>query len=162
MEKVQNRFSADEHILMLETMKAEINFPQLRVPPNINTILNQSSDFALLKTLSPEDLSEYAVLLASYSLYLSIEENRYKSYIDWCENNIRTIIGQEMMNIPPEIGTYFNNIDYYIRGNHSLAKELDVKKSLAQLKYTTIHKLNDRMNILIKALESLSYTKGKK
>ncbi|NBV99934.1 MAG: hypothetical protein EBR67_10610 [Proteobacteria bacterium] len=149
----------EDYVKDLEIFKSELNFPNLSPPSNLNEILNSLSSFSIIKTLSPEMLSEYSVLLASYSLFLHIEENRYKAYADWCEHNIKRIIGENLNQVPIEIGNYYQNVEIYIRSNHAKARELDTKKSFALTRLEIIKGVSLKLDKMCDTLKGLSYAK---
>ncbi len=158
---VKNRFSPDEYTERLESMKAEIFFPNFRPPENIETIINELSNQAALRKLAPQDLSEYAIMLASYATYLSSQENRLTAFINWCEGNIKFVIGKRLDDVPEWLGNYYPTLDTYIRSHEENAISLENRKSVAQVKLDSIKFIAQRLQYLSETIKTLIFEKGK-
>src|SRR5262245_2229426 len=104
----------------MEAMRSEIRFPNLKAPDNINDIINEISSMEKLRRLDPSTLNEYAVAISIYSLYLTHETNKLQAKVDWCESNIKHIVGLHIRSIDG----YFNEKDCFIRANNDEATKL--------------------------------------
>lgn len=155
---VENRFVADEFADRIETFKADIFFPDFTPPENIKEVIQNISKADVLKTLGPEDLNQHAVLLASYSLFLTQEENRLNSYINWCEANIKFIVGRELENA---FGSYYQEKELWIRAHNVNAADLSTAKLSAQVKLDSIKYIAQKVQYLSERLEGLSYAKSR-
>lgn len=153
-----NRFDPDDVKSQIEMMKAELFFPSLEPPQNIQVIMKQLSDLTVLKSLSPMDLSEYSVLLDHYGLFLTTQENRLKSYLNWCESNIKYIVGK---NIDKSYGYGFNEKDAFIRSNDMTAHDLEFKKLGVQAKLDTIQFMSLKISRLSDTVHNLAVEKHK-
>jgi hypothetical protein len=158
MDNIKDRFSAAEMSALLEVFKAEIHFPNLTPPSHIQEILDFVSDRTKLRTLSSIDLAENAVMLSCYSIYLLSQENRCRSYSDWCESNIKYIVGQKIREVS---GYGFQEKDIQIRSNDDTACGLEKMKLIAQTKLNTIYLLSHKIQFLVKSIEQLCYEKGR-
>jgi hypothetical protein len=154
---VKNRFISDEFAEKLESFKAEIFFPNLTPPDNINQIIQKVSSANLIKTLSITDIAENMVLLSSYSLFLTKEENRLNAYINWCESNIKFIVGQQMN----QISGYFQEKDLFIRSNDTNAIKLGELKLIAEVKLNSIKFIAQKISYLSDKLESFMFARKK-
>lgn len=150
---MSNRFSGEEVKEDLEFYKAEISFPEFQAPSNIQEAINSLSNH---RTLDPQTLHEKAIDFALYSLYLTQEENKLNALINWCNGNLRVIIGEEASNYP---GTWYKEKEDIIIATHEMAKQLDSIRSLASVKLDTIRYMSQRMQILSEALKKFSYSK---
>ena len=155
---VANRFVADEFAERIETFKAEIFFPDFTPPDNIKDIIQNISKADVLKTLGPSDLNEYAVLLSSYSLFLTQEENRLNAYINWCESNIKFIVGKEVENA---FGSFYQERDLWVRAHDANAINLGTAKLSAEVKLNSIKFIAQKVQYLSERLEGLSYAKSR-
>lgn len=158
-EIVKNRHDVAEFTTAVEIMKSNMNFPNIKPPKNIGAILDIVSDTDAIRKLSGEQVAEYSVVLSAYSLYLGMEENRYTTFLNWCEGNMAFIVGKFVQDVD---GYGFNEKNAYIRANEEHAVELNAKKLMAETKLTTIKFLSGKMDILAKQLQSLAYEKGRR
>lgn len=159
---VANRFESDEVTERLESAKAEMFFPNIQPPKDIEDIINNMTRQGNIRAMGPQEVTEYAVVLSSYSLYLSIQENRYTSFINWCESNIKYIVGREINNIDISLRGYFPTMDAWIRSNNPTAMELDNRKCTAQVKLDSIKFIAQRIQFLTDTLKNLSFQKNRK
>lgn len=153
-----NRFDADKVAEQLEGFKADIYWSNLTPPANIQNILRDVTDQSRLRAFDSETISEYAVLLGAYSAYLTGQENRLTSYVNWCETNIKYIVGKQLADAP---GYGFSEKDCYIRANDANAAGLEVKKMQTQAKLDAIKYLSQKMAFLSESLKNLGFEKRK-
>lgn len=153
-----NRLNLDEAKQNIEIFKSEIYFPSIKVNASIHDLIKDCESVNTLRGLSSEELLNMAVVLANYSLFLLTEENRLKSFRNWCESNIKYIVGQNLQNAP---GYGFTEKDIYIRANDTIAQELDSQKLLIEAKLDIIHFLSQKIQNLSEILKNLAYEKNR-
>lgn len=100
---------------------------------------------------------EYAVLLGNYSLYLTMQENRYTAFVGWCESNLKIIVGKNIQNVEG----YFNEKDTFIRATETHAVELSDMKLIAQAKLDSIKWIAQKIQHMSSIIERLSNEKSK-
>lgn len=152
-EPIQNRLKPLEIRERLEIFKAEIRFPSIKPPDKISDILNKLIDISTLKVLTAEQLSEHMVLLAGYNLYLCEQENRLIATINWCESNIKYIIGKNV----DQIEGFFTEKELKIRANEQNAQELEKIKLEMQVKLDSIKNLGFKIDFVTNNLKNLYY-----
>ena len=152
---LKNRLVTDEIEDRMATFKAEIYFPTFTPPKNIQDIITKTSDLNMLKNMTPMDLGESATLLASYSLYMATQENKLKSFVNWCESNIKYIVGLHVQ----DVQGYFTEKDLYIRAKVEKAAELEGRKQAAQVKLDSLYFLSKKIEVLSDSLRNLAFEK---
>jgi len=157
-EGLKNRFDIKEMGSHIELMKSEMGFPEVRAPENINTLVNNLSNLEYLTKLSPLMISEYSVLLSTYSMYLAAQENKLNAYHDWCEANIKHLVGQLLEEAP---GYGFQEKDLSIRSNHPTAAELCEKQLIAKTKLLVIKGISLKLEFICGTLKNLYYEKAR-
>ncbi len=152
---IENRLSIDEMVAELESLKAESYLPVIKPSVDMNALITKVSDHKQLKSMTASELYEYSVLLATYSLYLNIQENRINAFVGWCERNINYIIGRNLNNTPY---SFYTEKCSFIRHNEDHAIELDKKQNAAltqleYIKYTSkkIMDLSDKLKDMAQA-----------
>lgn len=158
-EKLQNRFDLGEMGEKVEVMKSEIGFPEIKASPNIVQIINNLSDLTFIQKLHPTTISEYSVLLSSYSLYLTTQENKYKAYVQWCEANLEHLVGTLLGEAP---GYGFEEKNLVIRANHEKCKELNDQKLIAVTKLEVIRNTSIKLEFIANTLKNLYFEKRKR
>lgn len=158
-EKLHNRFDLGEMGEKVEVMKSEIGFPEIRASPNIVQIINNLSNIDFIQKLHPTTISEYSVLLASYSLYLTTQENKYKAYVNWCEANLEHLVGTLL---PDAIGYGFDEKNLVIRANHDKCRELNDQKLIAMTKLEVIRNTSIKLEFVCNTLKNLYFEKRKR
>lgn len=156
MEELKNRFDSSEMKEKLELFKAETFLPQLSPNKDIPEIIQKLLILANIKNLDPVTIAEYSVILETYSLYLIMEENRCNSYLNWCESNLKHIVGKKCQEVPP---AYFSEKDIYIRANDDNAVFLEEQKLIAQTKLDTIKGVSSKLKFIGDNLRGLAYAK---
>lgn len=148
----------DEQDLSIEVekFKSEIRFPNFQPSQNIQEIITVCSDKSLLTNMSHIQLQEMAIILAGYSLYLSVQENRINSYINWCEANIKGIVGRELQN---SSAFSFQEKDLSIRMNNDHASKLESIKRDNEVKLGIIKNIGYKISFLSERLENLAREK---
>lgn len=134
----------------------KIKFPKMSPAAEIADILEKICSHKHLRSLGTIELSEYSVLLASYSLFLTKEEAELNSIVQWCESHIKHIVGRNIQ----EVQGYFNEKDHYIRSHDTNAMALDEKKSVAEAKLNSIRYISQKINYLSEVLNNLSREKN--
>lgn len=155
---MDNRFDKNQAVDELNLFKAEIAYPELKPPENIQDILSSLLSLNKLKTFGPVELNEYSVLLSAYALFLTNQENKSKTEINWCESNIKHIVGRELINTD---GYGFVEKDHRIRSTHDVAKKLEAKKLEAQLKIDYIQNMSLKLHHITETLKNLAYEKAR-
>ncbi len=139
-----------------ENAMAKINMPLIRPPTELQKIINDTGNKALLATLNPRDTVEYAILLNSYALYLTMAENKLLAEYNLYENTIKRIVGE---NVAEVNGYGFNEKDTYIRANEPHAKDLESKKTSIQVEIDSMKYLSQKFQMLAENLKNLSFAK---
>jgi hypothetical protein len=155
---VQNRFLPDEFAERIESFKAELFWPDLTPPVEIEKILSICNSADSLKNLGAEDIAIYATVISSYAMYLTKEENRLQSYWNWCESNIKFIVGQK---VEEAFGSFFQERDWYIRSHEQSAMKLGEVQLSAKVKLDSIRFIGQKLGHLSERLENLSYAKSR-
>lgn len=153
-----NRLRPEEIQDRLVSFKSEIYFPEFRPPENIQDLVNKSSNINLLRAMTPMDLHESCVLLLSYSMYLTSQENSLKSFINWCESNLKYIVGGHLQDVQ---AYSFAEKDVSIRANVPQAAELETRKQAAQVKLDHLIFLSKKLEMLAESMRNLAYEKHK-
>ena len=139
---------------MIKTTKDEISYTAFAVPEDIKAVIENVSDPAILKCLTSQELSQYMVELSVYALSLKNSENRFKSYMNWCDANIRYIVGCKL----PDVTAYsFQEKDLIIRSSDPTAREFEVKRLSAQVKLDSIREIPDKIEVLINTLRNFYF-----
>jgi hypothetical protein len=147
-----------ETVQEIELFKAEIHFPQIKPISNIQEIFNKVSDLTFIKSLSSYELMEYNLQLNYYALYLLTQENRLKSYINWCESNIKYLVGK---NLDQVTGYGFSEKETKIRSVEENAVALDIEILKSKAKLDTIYFMSQKIQSLSDCLKNLSFEKSK-
>lgn len=150
---ITNRLNPDELSARLESMKAEMYWPEFNPPKNITDLLNTVSSLEYLRRLGSTDLAEYSVMLGAYALFLNTQENRLTAYINWCESNLRFLVGQKAH----DVEGYFTEKDLYIRANDPDCKKLENIKLECQVKFDAIKDIHKRLEFFIGTLKNLYF-----
>lgn len=155
---MDNRFDPKEIRAEIDKFKGSVWLPKLEAPENIESVLKELASYQTLRGLDPVKLNEYAVTIAVYSTYLTMEFNRYVTERNWCESNIEHIIGRELENVE---GYGYQEKSHKIRSLHPEAIKLDEKKLLAQTKIDYISNVSQKLQFLCEMLKNLAYSKSK-
>lgn len=158
MEELKNRFDHADAAEQLELMKAEIHLPNLAPPDGIDEIIKGLSNQEYIRSLDIATICDHMVLLASYMLFLTIYENRVASYFNWCESNIKYIVGKNLDQVPVN---YFTEKDWYIRSHEDNAIKLEAMKLTLQVKLDTLKNLGFKLNTIYDALKAMQLAKLK-
>jgi hypothetical protein len=157
-EKLKNRYDAEEMATKIEAMKSEIGFPELATSPNINQVINNLSNLDYLNKLGPMQIAEISTTISVYALYLNSEENRYKAYINWCESNLKHLVGTLLGEVS---GYGFEEKNSTIRSNEKLACELTEKKLIAETKLQSIKDTSLKLEFVCNCLRNLYFEKNR-
>lgn len=152
------RYTEEETREELEKFKAEVFWPDLRPSLEIQAFVQNLSSTQFLRDLSVMDLQERCIQLAHYGLFLTTQENRLKSYISYCENNIKVIVGRLMQEA---YGFSFQEKDLYIRTHDDNAQTLQNNKDHAQVKLEYIMFLSQKISVLIDTIKGLCFEKNR-
>lgn len=158
MKTLNNRFDTDEMVSHINEFKEEINFPSVVSSVEIQEIINKLSDRNILRMMGPDELAEYGVVLNQYALFLTIQENRYKAYLHYCESNIKYIVGRELQNCN-EYGFEAKNLQ--IRSTNTTAQELETQKITAEIKLEYIKNISFKIQSLTESIRNLVFEKHK-
>jgi len=142
----------------LAIFKNKINFPDIKVPDDIQNIINCTRQ--QLKTLDKEELCIYQIKLSQYSLYIKIQMNQLKANVDWCEANINSIIGREIKNCEGLYG--FKEKEVYLKRNDQHAKALEEERLSNKAKITIIEDLDKKIEFLSNSMKNLLFVKNRK
>lgn len=153
-----NRLNMDEMGDKIQSFKTDINFPTIDPPNNITDIITKVSSGALIRNLSSMELMEYATILSSYSLYLSIQENRLDSLCGWCDSNIKFIVGKTVKDVE---AYSFAEKDAYIRAHETNAVELHDQLLEHKAKKESIKFIAHKMHNLAEHLRGMASEKSK-
>lgn len=153
-----NRLDMEDMGDRIQSFKTDIRFPLIDPPDNITEIITKVSNGTTLKALSGIELQEYAIILSSYALYLSMQENQIEAKFNWAENNIKFIVGKNLQEVE---GYGFNEKDSYIRANEPTAVTLHDKKLEFQAKKESIKFIAMKIHNLADHLRSLGLEKTK-
>ena len=154
---IKERIKSEEIAERLEIMKSDIFFPDLKPNKNINEIINQISNIESLRKLAPRDIAEYSTILATYSLFLITQENRIQSYINWCESNLKYLVGKNL----PQLTGYFEEKNLIIRSSEEHCINLDKIKLECQVKLDSIKMVSQKIEFLVQTLRNLMWEKKK-
>jgi hypothetical protein len=153
-----SRFDESNFDVESSAIMADVSFPRLRPPTNVQAIMDDLSDRTKIKSLSPNDIREYSILLAAYNFYLCSEENKLRSYVNWCEGNIKHIVGLNMAEVD---GYGFHEKDHKIRSCEPNAAALSEKKLAAEIKLNHLSFLGQKLQFLIESLKGMGYEKAR-
>lgn len=142
----------------LESMRAEIMMPSISPPEGIEVFLASVGNQQFIQALTALEISEYMVILSGYMIYLAQYENKLQSYNNWCEKNIKFIVGRNLANTPY---SFFGEKEYYIRSNEENAQKLDKIQLGLQVRLDNLKNLSFRLNNLYDSLKVLQQTKMK-
>lgn len=140
----------------LELFKAEAFLPELKPSQEVQEFLQNLANTKYLRDLESLDLQEKAVQLAHYAAYLTSQENRLRSYINYCEANLRVIVGQKMSEA---WGFTFPEKDLYIRTHDENAMELQAKKDTYQVKLDYIQFMANKLSQINDTIKGLCFEK---
>jgi len=149
-ETLNNRFDSGEIAERLESFKAEVYYPTIQPNENVVSLINSLAKRDFIKALTPIDASEYLLQLSQYAFFLNIQENRCLSYVNWCENNIKKIVGKKLSDAR---GFSFQEKDLEIRAGDETASYLEEQKTITQVKLDTIKFLSQKMSFILDALK---------
>lgn len=147
---LNNRFDAKEMAERIERFKADSYFPNITPSDDIVSVINSLGKRDFIKNISPIDASQYLLQLSQYALFLNTQENRCNSYLNWCENNIKQIVGRHLLDAK---GFTFQEKDLEIRSNDEMALFLEEQKLLAQTKLDTVKFLSQKISFILDALK---------
>ncbi len=142
----------------LELFKAEIFLPELKPSAEIQKFLENVPNSQYLRDLASMDLQEKQVQLAHYAAFLTSQENRMRSFINYCENNIKVIVGRMMQEA---WGFTFAEKDLYVRTHDANAQELQAKKDKAQVKLDYINFMGQKIQNIADTLKGLCFEKNR-
>lgn len=154
----QSRLDISGMTSEMELLKAELYFPDTSPPQNIQEILTRCADSKYLQTVGAAELRENAIVLASYSLELAKQENRFVAFAGWCERNIQFIIGKNLDQTPY---TFYTEKATYIRANEPHAADLDAKRNVALTKVEYLKFLSSKIQFLSECLDNAAFAKEK-
>lgn len=141
-----------------EVFKASLYLPKINPKLlDIDGIFNILQSPGKLKTLPPETIFEYCSALAAYSLYITEQENKYTMIINWCESNIKFIVGREADNWPG----YFSEKDIMIRAHVPAAEKLGKQKMKAQANLDLLKNMSYKISYWTDVLKGLAIEKKK-
>ena len=140
----EQRLDTAEMAAILDSFKSDLKFPMVDPVNDMTEILTKINNRAFLKTLSPVETMEYAVLISNYSFYLTSQENRLIAFIGWAESNLKIIVGKNLR----ETEGYFNEKDLYIRSHEENAIKLCDMKLVAETKLNTIKWQSQKLQLL--------------
>ena len=149
-QKLNNRFSAEEMAERLERFKADVYFPDIKPDDNIVNLINSLSKRDFIKNMTPIDGSEYLIQISQYALFLNIQENRCVSYVNWCESNIKQIVGKKLQEAK---GFTFQEKDLEIRANDENASYLEQQKLVTQSKLDMVKFLSQKIHFIIDSIK---------
>lgn len=158
MQEIKERLKTEEFAEQIETMKAEIYLPEFSPPENIQTIIKSLSSQEAISNLSVEEIAEYMVLIAKYSLDITLYENRLHSYHNWCESNLKYIVGKNLANVQ---AYSFAEKDHAIRSTEPHAVKLDNIKLSFQTRIDNIKYISQKLQLLYDALKNMQISKMK-
>ena len=156
---VENVFDMNEMSEKIEVFKAECSFPNLEAPNKIQEIIESLSSHKFINQLTPETISEYSVLISNYALYLQQQRNRIQAAINLFEHNIKLIVGQELKNSDEYS---FQAKDIYIRANHSVARKIQDKKIVCEIKLEFLRDVDSKLKVITDGLRNLYFQKIKR
>lgn len=145
----------------ITSMKQEINFPVFTAKHSLAPLFENLLNSDFIQKMDGQTAQQYLLQISAYSLYVQIEQNKIRSYLNWCESNIKHIVGKELINVPREVGTYFTSQDVYIRANHKTANDLEEEKLKCQAKLDIIFDITKKMDFICDALKTIIYSKRK-
>jgi hypothetical protein len=157
---MMNRLNPNDVKVELDKMRTGLHLPSFKSHSSLTEILDGLSDPIKLKAMSPIELVENAVVLAKYSLDIAIEEGRIKSFMNWCEANIKHLLGQNLHDMP----TFcygFNEKDCYFRARNENAQNLDKDRLVAQAKLDQLLFLAQKVQYIAGMLKNLADEKNR-
>lgn len=142
----------------LEKMRSSMRFPNIEAPSNIDEIFQKLTN-SNLSAMSATMLYEYSIRLAAYAIYVKKEINSSKAKYDWCEANIKYIVGKQMSQM---VGNYYgyNEKDAYIRGNDPEAMKLDQMALTSKARLNSLYGLDEQIRFLSTQVNSLAKEKS--
>lgn len=146
--------SKDELKSKLDEFKANIKFPELSPPEEIQELLLLSrEDF---KKRGIDTLAIDSIRLSQYCLFLQIQKNKLKTGIDWCDLNLNSILGRDLPNAK---GYGFQEKSLVIFKNDNTAKELIMLKNEWESKLTSIQDIDKKIEFMINSIKNLYFVK---
>jgi hypothetical protein len=134
--------------------RKKINFVDLKAPEEIELLLSMTRDEMKLK--SKQELSIDSARIAQYALYMSIQSNRLKSNLAWCNSNLDSIIGRELNNVQ---GYGLKEKSLIIIRNDPVATEVFRLKTLYETQYASIEDLDRKIEYYSTTLKNLTFSK---
>lgn len=150
------RYNKEEAATAVELFKASVSLPKFSAPKGIDDIIATISN-GNFTAKDPVQISEYAVKLEMYALYLTYETNKLEARLKWYESNIKHIVGKELKN---SMGFTFQEKDADIRSNVELAALYEEEKLLVQHQLENFKKIAFKISSLVQVLESFAKNKS--
>lgn len=149
-----NRFDAKHIATDIAIFDSEIKYPAFPNDNDMTDILKRVSNRSYVKSSTVQEMLSDLLAIENYALLLQDQENQARRIINWCENNLEYLVGQEAESIPDYIGTYMPNRLIYIKANHAKGQELDKQRLLAQIRLDTISKIHFGLQRMADALKT--------
>ena len=144
----------DEVASKLQEFYKEVTFPSITAPKEIQELLNVSRED--IRNKDKEELSIDAVVLSQYAMYITIQMNKLRAKLSWCDFQIDSIIGRELSNTS---GYGFQEKSLIIKRNDEVARSVEQVRSLLLIKLATLKDLDEKIKDISKAILSLQYVK---
>lgn len=155
-----NRYDINETAQEVKAWKEGINYPNFKPQNNFDELFGKLLTIDITK-LDIQSAEQYLLQLTAYSLYVQIEMNKVKSMFTWYENNIKHVVGKELINVPEYVGRFFPAQDAYVRSNNKITQEMDEDKTKYQIKLQLIENIANKIDFICDALKAVIYSKRK-
>lgn len=143
----------DEIVQEVEILKADIGLSTINPPDGITLLIQQLLDGQMIRALSPVEIREISVRLCAYAFFLQTQENRLVTFINFCEANLKHLVGKNTENVP---GSFFQEKDLYIRAREPNAVAISKKKAMASARLDSVKFLAMRVDKLAEMLSELA------
>ena len=111
-----------------------------------------------LKNITQEDIFDYAYLLQGYATYLQDEFNRHQIIVDWCNNQIETLVQKHR----EDFGQYQKHEQrrYQLVAENVFVHKVNSMLQVAQSRLTSLNgkiwELKQKSNILLERKTTMS------
>ena len=139
----------EKHLEQLDNWIAESNSNYSSFHGEYIEAANMS--IADLKNITQEDIFDYAYLLQGYATYLQDEFNRHQIIVDWCNNQIETLVQKHR----EDFGQYQKHEQrrYQLVAENVFVHKVNSMLQVAQSRLTSLNgkiwELKQKSNILL-------------
>lgn len=137
-----NRFKAEDMAGEIGVFDSDLKYPSMPNNNDMTEVLKRVTSGTYAKTATVQEMLNDLLMIEGYAVFLQDNENKQRRIINWCQDNLEYLVGQEGESIPDYIGNYMPNRLTWIKANHATGQQLDKQRIVAQVKLDTIAKIH--------------------